>query len=280
MSRNRWLALAMSAIVVVSVPVVGTAAAPQSSEGGGELIDGGTFIAGPPEHIDPALNSTLDAYQVINAMYDGLTDIDVSDPENTRIVPLLAESFEPNEDATVWTFTIREGLTFADGEEILPSTFQRSWERAADLGGDYSYLLNFIDGGAERLAGEADTISGVVADDEAMTLTVTLDAPYSNFDAVAGFQLFFPVPEAADAAGDGYQDELMVGNGPYTLGVAALRRGDRPRAQRQLGRRLQRRDLADPSRAHRLPGVRRRRHGVQRPRGRRGRQRHHPAGAL
>ena len=55
--------------------------------GGGELIDGGTFIAGPPEHIDPALNSTLDAYQVINAMYDGLTDIDVSDPENTRIVP-------------------------------------------------------------------------------------------------------------------------------------------------------------------------------------------------
>ena len=196
--------------------MVGTAAAPQSSEGGGELIDGGTFIAGPPEHIDPALNSTLDAYQVINAMYDGLTDIDVSDPENTRIVPLLAESFEPNEDATVWTFTVREGLTFADGEEILPSTFQRSWERAADIAGDYSYLLNFIDGGAERLAGEADSISGVVADDEAMTLTVTLDAPYSNFDAVAGFQLFFPVPEAADAAGDGYQDELMVGNGPYT----------------------------------------------------------------
>ena len=46
---------------------------------------------------------------------------------------------------------------------------------------------------------------------------MTLDAPYSNFDAVAGFQLFFPVPEAADAAGDGYQDELMVGNGPYTM---------------------------------------------------------------
>ncbi len=101
--RGRFAALLSG--IVVALPVVGTAAAPQSSEGGGELIDGGTFIAGPPEHIDPALNSTLDAYQVINAMYDGLTDIDVSDPENTRIVPLLAESFEPNEDATVWTFT-------------------------------------------------------------------------------------------------------------------------------------------------------------------------------
>jgi ABC-type oligopeptide transport system substrate-binding subunit len=50
-----------------------------------------------------------------------------------------------------------------------------------------------------------------------MTLTVTLAEPYSNFDAVAGFQFFFAVPEAADAAGDGYENELMVGNGPYTM---------------------------------------------------------------
>jgi oligopeptide transport system substrate-binding protein len=216
--RSRWLATALVGVGVLTVPIVGNAAAPQSAGGGGgEIIDGGTFVGGPPEHLDPALNSTLDAYQVINAMYDGLTDIDATDPENTQVVPVLAESFEANEDATVWTFTIKEGLQFADGEPILPSTFVRSWERAADLAGDYSYLLGFIDGGDERLAGEADTLSGVVADDEAMTLTVTMNAPYSNFPAVAGFQLFFPVPEAADASGDAYENELMVGNGPYTM---------------------------------------------------------------
>jgi ABC-type oligopeptide transport system substrate-binding subunit len=219
MTRNHLLPLGFAVVAALSVPIVGAAAAPESAEGGGELIDGGTFVGGPPEHIDPALNSTLDAYQVINAMYDGLTDIDVSDPENTRIVPLLAESFEPNEDATVWTFTIREGLQFADGEPILPSTFVRSWERASDpdFAGDYSYLFNFIAGGAEKLAGDAETISGLVADDEAMTLTVTLSAPYSNFDAVAGFQLFFPVPAAADENPADYENDLMVGNGPYTL---------------------------------------------------------------
>ena len=95
--------------------------------GGGEFIDYGTFVGDPPEHIDPALNSTLDAYQVINAMYDGLTDIDASDPDNPEIVPHLAESVEANEDATVWTFTIKEGQKFSNGEEILPSTFKRSW---------------------------------------------------------------------------------------------------------------------------------------------------------
>ena len=51
---------------------------------------------------------------------------------------------------------------------------------------------------AEKLDGSADTISGVEADDEAMTLTVTLSAPYANFPYVAGFQIFMPMPEAVD----------------------------------------------------------------------------------
>jgi oligopeptide transport system substrate-binding protein len=201
----------------------GQAAAPEEeAQQGGEITDLGTFVGDPPEHIDPALNVTLDAYQVVNAVYDGLTDIDSSDPDNPEIVPQVAESFESNEDATEWTFTIRDGLTFADGEEIVPSTFQRSWERASDpeFAGDYSYLFNFIEGGAEKLDGTADTLTGVEADDENMTLTVTLSAPYSNFDAVAGFQLFMPVPEAAgtDAAtAADWENGEMFGNGPFKL---------------------------------------------------------------
>ena len=95
---------------------------------GGDFIDLGTFVGDPPEHLDPALNSTLDAYQAINAMYDGLTDLD---PETGETVPHVAESFEANDDASVWTFKIKEGQHFAGGEEILPSTFKKSWERAA-----------------------------------------------------------------------------------------------------------------------------------------------------
>lgn len=191
---------------------------------GGEFVDFGTFVGDPPEHIDPALNSTLDAYQVINAMYDGLTDIDASDPEAPEIVAHLAESFEPNDDASVWTFTVKDDLAFSNGEAIVPSTFKRSWERAAALAGDYSYLLTFLEGGEAALDPESDhTISGVVADDDAMTLTVTLSAPYSNFPAVAGFQLFFPMPEEAggpaDAVAD-YENGAMIGNGPYSLDTA------------------------------------------------------------
>jgi ABC-type transport system substrate-binding protein len=191
-----------------------------SGVAGGDFIDGGTIVGDPLEHIDPALNSTLDGYQVINAMYDGLTDLDATDPANPKVVPHVAESYEANDDASVWTFKVRDGMKFAGGEEILPSTFQKSWERAADLAGDYSYLLGFIDGGTERLAGEADTISGIAVDDEAMTITVTLDAPYSNFPAVAGFQLFMPVPKEAIDAGADWENQVMHGNGPYKEDVA------------------------------------------------------------
>jgi len=191
------------------------------TQAGGEFVDLGTFVGDPPEHIDPALNSTLDAYQVINALYDGLTDVDASDPDNPVIVPHVAESYEANEDATVWTFTIKDDQFFSDGEQVLPSSFQRAWERASDpdFAGDYSYLMGFIDGGNEKLAGEADTISGIEVDDEAMTLTVTLDAPYSNFDAVAGFQLFFPMPAAVDELENqnDWENGVMIGNGPYLM---------------------------------------------------------------
>ena len=186
---------------------------------GGEFVDGSTFVGDPPEHLDPALNTTLNAYQAISALYDGLTEIDF-DPEEPEVKPLLAEEVESNEDGSVWTFTIKEGMVFSNGEEILPSTFKRSWERAAALAGDYSYLMQFIEGGAEALETPGTELTGVVADDEAMTLEVTLAEPYSNFDAVAGFQLFYPMPEEAgdkDAPVADYENGVMIGNGPYAM---------------------------------------------------------------
>ena len=212
------VAVAAAGAAQASSAPTGSGGGAAASGGGGELVDLGTFALGPPEHIDPALNTTLDAQQVINELYDGLTTIDWSDTANPKVVPDLAD-FSANDDATVWTFTIHPNQAFSDGEPILPSTFQRSWERASDpdFAGDYAYLFNFIQGGAEKLAGTADTLTGVVADDDAMTLTVTLSAPYSNFPAVAGFQLFMPMPAAAVDAGRDYENQLMIGNGPYAM---------------------------------------------------------------
>jgi len=188
---------------------------------GGEVIDLAAFAGGPAEHIDPALNTTVAGWQIGGALYDGLTEIDFSDPDNPETVPLVAESYEANDDATVWTFNIREGLTFSNGEPVLPSSFELAWERASDpdFAGEYSYLFSFIKGGQEKLDGDADTIEGVEANDDDMTLTVTLAEPYSTFDAVAGFQTFMPMPKAVEELDDQneWENGEMIGNGPFML---------------------------------------------------------------
>ena len=226
--RSKLLLVPLLALAIVAAAcgsddnnnATGTTAA---GEDGGELIDLGTFAPNAPEHIDPGLNSELRAYQVVNALYDGLTEFDFSDPDNPEVKGLVAESFESNADATVWTFTIKKGLTFDNDEAVLPSSFVRGWERASgkDLNsaGDYSYLFKAIQGGAEKLAGTAQTLAGVKADDAAMTLEVTLSAPYANFPAVAGFQTFYPMPKATEALADqkDWEKGVMIGNGPYKL---------------------------------------------------------------
>ena len=205
----------------------GDEAAEDENEGvqGGEFVDLGTFSQGPPEHIDPGINTTSDGFQVAGSLYDGLAETDFSDPDNPETVGVVAESWDVNDDATEFVFHIREGLTFSDGEEVLPSSFVRGWERASDpdFAGDYSYLFTFIEGGAEKLDGTAETISGLEADDDEMTLTVTLAAPYANFAAVAGFQTFMPMPDDVDGLTDQSEWErgIMIGNGPFMMEAPA-----------------------------------------------------------
>ncbi len=204
---------------LVAVVLLATACGGSSGSAGDALVDLSTFIGGPAEHLDPALDTSTTG--LVGALYDGLTDLDYSDPAHPLVKPLLAESFQANADASEWTFKIRKDMTFSNGEQIKPSSFVRAWERASDpdFAGNYSYLFNFIEGGKAKLDGAATSLAGVEGDDDSMTLRVKLSAPYSNFATVAGFQLFAPMPSAVDKLKDqaDWENGLMIGNGPYKL---------------------------------------------------------------
>ena len=191
---------------------------------GGSLVDLATFATGAPDHLDPALNNNVEAYSVINALYDGLTDIDSIDPEQATVKPLVAKSYKSSDDARTWTFVLRKGMVFSNGEQVLPSSFVRGWLRASapDLAGPYANLFDLIEGGKERRAGKVDTLSGVTADDDAMTLTVKLVKPYASFDVIAGFQVFYPMPKAVEDLKDqsAWDRGKMIGNGPFMLEAA------------------------------------------------------------
>lgn len=186
---------------------------------GDTLVDYQTLSADNPNHIDPATADTRQGSQVTEVLYDGLTQVDA----DNEVVAGVASEWEPNDDATEWTFTLSED-EFSDGEPVLPSTFKASWERVLnpDLASTLSYHLLPIAGATALNEGEADELSGVEANDEDMTLTVTLESPLSDFPAIVSHTVFSPLPKAATDATTGdeineWERGLMIGNGPYKM---------------------------------------------------------------
>jgi peptide/nickel transport system substrate-binding protein len=69
-----------------------------------------TDVAG----LDAHRNNQNHIVHATAAMYNGLTDID----QRGHIVPSLAESWEPNQELTAWTFRLRQGVLFHNGREV------------------------------------------------------------------------------------------------------------------------------------------------------------------
>ena len=238
-----------SLVAVAAAGAAQASSAPAASGGGGELVDLGTFALGPPEHIDPALNTTLDAQQVINALYDGLTDIDCERPGQSqgRARPrrLLGQRRRHRVDVHD---PPGPGVhrRRADPAEHVPALVGAGVR--PDFAGDYAYLINFIEGGAEKLAGDRrhDHRRGGRRrrhDPHGHAVGAVLQLPGSgrlpavHADARGGGRRRPRLREPADDRQRPVQD-----------GVAAHRRGDRPRQERQLGRRLQRRHVGPAAR--------------------------------
>ena len=55
--------------------------------------------------------------------------------ENNKTIPELAESWEPNADATQWVFKLRKGVQFTNGKEMTPADviYSINHHRGAEL---------------------------------------------------------------------------------------------------------------------------------------------------
>ena len=132
-----------------------------------------------------------------------------------------------NEDGTVtYTYTLREGLKWSDGEPLTAGDFVFAWNRAASaaLGADYGYMMEVIDGYAEVSATNDDgtpvnpdaKLNVEAPDDRTLVVTLTNYVPYWN--ELLAFPVYFPVREdvVADEAW-ATDPSTYVSNGAYTL---------------------------------------------------------------
>lgn len=180
------------------------------------------WMSSEPDHLDPALNSSVDGGCLAVNCFEGLMRYN----ENGELEPACAENYTVSDDGTVYTFTLRDGLKWSNGEPLDASDFVYSWKRAAspEVAADYSYLCEMFPSFTyESGLGDED----VVASEDGKTLTVTLAAVCPYFLDLCAFPFFFPVYEEAVAptvtkenpAGTWALDagDAFVSNGAYAL---------------------------------------------------------------
>ena len=95
---------------------------------------------------DPQQLILNDAVFSTRHLVDSLTD---QDPETGEIVPWLATDWEVNDQATEFSFTLRPGVTFSNGEPVTSEVVKANFERILEFGprGNIarSYLENYED---------------------------------------------------------------------------------------------------------------------------------------
>ena len=174
-------------------------------------------LASEPDTLDPALNSAVDGATMIAHLFSGLAKWDQDANGNLVIVADAAESLPEgvvNADGTVtYTYTIKAGMKWSNGDEVKASDFVNAWNRAAsaDLGADYGYMFEVVDGyGTDKL--------NATADDAARTITVTISNAISYWNELLAFPTYFPVHSSA-YGNEAWATEpaTYICNGPYTI---------------------------------------------------------------
>lgn len=215
-------------------PSAGTESSAPSGNGGPTSI--AVCIASEPDTIDPALNSAVDGATLVSHLFSGLAKWAQDDSGNLVIVADAATELSEgvvNADGTVtYTYTLKDGVTWSDGQAVTAGDFVFAWNRAAgtDLAADYGYMFEVVDGYADiwemvkdeqgndtdEFANPDATLNVKAIDDK--TLEVTLSNAVAYWDELLAFPTYFPVREDVVSNEAWATDpSTYVSNGPYTM---------------------------------------------------------------
>jgi len=159
--------------------------------------------------------TTMEA-QIFTALYEGLVSFH---PASLRPVPGAAESWEISDDQTVITFTLRDGLTWSNGEKITAADFRDSWLilLSPERRSEYASLLDDITGAREYRSGNASINDVGVNVISARVLEVHLKQPSPQFLSILCHYSFVPVHRDFRNVKDWSAHRSVPVNGPFII---------------------------------------------------------------
>jgi len=162
----------------------------------GEPIYGGSVVVGIQQDIDsldPHKATAAGTKEILFNIFEGLVKPD----ENGNLMNAVASSYTVSEDGLVYTFTLRDGVKFHNGNTVTAEDVKYSLERV-------SGLLN-----GEVLISTMAAIKGVTISDD-KTVQVTVDSPNP--------ELIYSFTAAIIPAGSGEAEGAEpIGTGPFSF---------------------------------------------------------------
>ena len=220
--------LALILALVMSLSLVACGGGDDAADGEGDAAAATSLavcLASEPDTLDPALNSAVDGATMIAHLFSGLAKWSQDANGNLVIVADAAEELVEgvtNEDGTVtYTYTLRDGLTWSDGQPVTAGDFVFAWNRAAsvELAADYGYMFDVVKGYNDIWAENppADAKLAVEATDD-KTLVVTLSNAVAYWNELLAFPTYMPVREDVVSNEAWATDpSTYVCNGAYTI---------------------------------------------------------------
>lgn len=230
MKKKLSILLAMSVICVAVLAGCGKSEGPKTindtkkeeTKGSGKLAEKQemTFILNnEPDTIDPNVTSNSFAVPFLVNCFEGL----VTYNEEGEIEPGNAEEWKANDDLTVWTFQLRDGLKWSDGSALTAKDYVYSALRVLtpETTGQYVNMISdYVVNAQEYYDGKVSAEEVGIKAVNDTTLEFTLKAPCPYFVDLVSMWVYFPVQEATIAAnGDKWvtKAESYVGNGPFKI---------------------------------------------------------------
>jgi ABC-type oligopeptide transport system substrate-binding subunit/ABC-type branched-subunit amino acid transport system substrate-binding protein len=176
-------------------------------------------LAQPVEVIDPGCIESTSSAEVIKQLFLGLTDVD---PKTSVAVPELATHWTANTDSTVYTFYLRQNVTWTDGTPVTAHDVVWTVQHNLQPGRKCPYVstMYIVKNARAFNLGELKDPSalGVRALDD-YTVEFTLEQAAVFFPVIVSMEMFDPLPRTViEAYGDAWTDPTHIQtDGAYRL---------------------------------------------------------------
>src|SRR5690606_24722801 len=206
---SRRISFVIAATLAAGMSMTACAASAPAASGGSSEKAGGTLV-----YLDAELSSNTqlqssgtwqDSAYVTN-ITDRLLD---RDPETGELGPYIADTWTVSDDGLVYEFHIIDGVTYSDGTPLDAANVARNleWQAHGDADGGIPANNWF------------PAVADITHDDDAQTVTVTLDEPYAPFLNVLSFWRTSLVADATIESSLEAQSQLtgIIGSGPFVV---------------------------------------------------------------